>query len=276
MTLCVEARIILPINADDFFRGIKYTISRANYEETKAGRRPATIVYKDENKTITHFNIIKMVPSLFFLQIFIKAKKLILIEESNNKADKYESCLVYTSPAMTSFRSLVFIQCVDGDIGEIDNYFEKNTDYMELYSKENAPVMPPEKILHIDFANHKISHANYSKDEDLRLNNLFKSGAPLPENWLDDHKKSFKSNPQQVASSCVYFRIIVDINMPFAGKVKDLILNNGVIDTSIQNYRRMFTWQEHWQHMSMEEIDQFVKNNDDQLSAMSSSKSLSD
>ena len=27
MTLCVEARIILPINADDFFRGMKYTIS---------------------------------------------------------------------------------------------------------------------------------------------------------------------------------------------------------------------------------------------------------
>ena len=96
--------------------------------------------------------------------------------------------------------------------------------YCTKGSDENA-LKPPDHIIDIDFINYGEEKDNEKREiveekEDVKL-------SELTGQWLEKHKQQFSKNSTNVASSCLYRRIMVDIKIPFAHRMKKMILEKG-------------------------------------------------
>jgi len=258
--------MVIPMCTEDIERGMKYTISRSNLEESTKGSRPAKIVLQKENFKVTHFDIVKLIPSIGLLKPFIDTKKLVMIQETYSGTSKRigSNRIAYKCPMVKSFEAFIYCICIGNDIGARDDVFESDTDYMtEFCSDENA-LKPPDHIIDIDFINYGEEKDNEKREiveekEDVKL-------SELTGQWLEKHKQQFSKNSTNVASSCLYRRIMVDIKIPFAHRMKKMILEKGMLSTITKTYRKMFKWKDEWYNMTLSEIESFAAQNKQKLS----------
>jgi len=256
MSTIAELRVVLPINYEDFARGRRYALAKSVLEDSEKAKRPAQLVEQTDSTKTMRYDIAQMMPAISILKPFLGAENMYLEEETlfdRKGSYKYRE---FTCPMISSFKSCVHSVTVKNDIGELDNVFEIAEDFKKFDGTKNAPK--PNTVMHFDFATHKLEEKHYSASEDPLLINQYGSENPLNKNWLEQHKKAFKANPDKIETICEYKIAEISISVPFSGSVKNKILNNAVIAQMILCYRRVFAWRNEWQNMTDAELDQYI------------------
>nr|CAD7574820.1 unnamed protein product [Timema californicum] len=195
------------------------------------------------------FHVARRLP--VWIKSFLPKNALLATEESWN-AYPYTKT-VYSNNLVNRF-SLEIETRFQSDSGGQDNVFQLSPDELE------------ERIVDvIDIVSDEVSGSDYLREEDPRLFRSVKTGrGPLSESWVEQHLDNTKGCEKSLM--CVYKLCKVDFRYwGLQTRVERYLQDITLRKTLLIAHRQVWTWQDEWCGMTIEDVREMEKRTADIL-----------